>query len=109
MVLFLNEFEYIRRFSNLHWCTFNEVIQRHTPIKQRYASAYQAPFIIKKINKGIMKRSRLRSEFLNTKSDTDRKAYNKLRNFWVSLIRREKKNFMLVHVKSQTIKRSGSQ
>ena len=40
-----------------------------------------------------MKRSRLRNKFLNTKSDTDRKAYNKQRNLCVGLIRREKKNF----------------
>ena len=40
-----------------------------------------------------MKRSRLRNKILNTKSDIDRKAYNKQRNLCVSLIRREKKNF----------------
>ena len=46
----------------------------------------------KKINKEIMKRSRLRNKFLNTKSDIDRKAYNKQRNLRVSLVRNEKKN-----------------
>ena len=40
-----------------------------------------------------MKRSRLRNKFLNTKSDIDRKAYNKQRNLCVSLIRSEIKNF----------------
>ena len=40
-----------------------------------------------------MKRSRLRNKFLNSKSDIDRKAYNKQRNYCVSLIRREKKEF----------------
>ena len=38
-------------------------------------------------------RSRLRNKFLNTKSDIDRRAYNKQRNLCVSLIRSEKKNF----------------
>ena len=47
----------------------------------------------KKINKEIMKKSRLRNKFLSTKSDIDRKAYNKQRNLCVSLIRKEKKNF----------------
>ena len=70
-----------------------EAIQRHTPIKKRYLRANQASFINKKINKEIMKRSRLRNKFLNTKSDIDRKAYNKQRNLCVSLIRSEKKNF----------------
>ena len=71
----------------------DKAIQRHAPIKKRYVRANQAPFINKKINKEIMKRSRLRNKFLNTKSDIDRKAYNKQRNLCVSLIRSEKKNF----------------
>ena len=71
----------------------DEAIQRHAPIKKRYVRANQAPFINKKINKEIMKRSRLRNKFLNTKKDIDRKAYNKQRNPCVSLIRSEKKNF----------------
>ena len=41
----------------------------------------------------IMKRSRLRNKFLNTKIDIDRKAYNKQRNYVVSLLRNEKNNF----------------
>ena len=44
-----------------------------------------------KLSKEIMKRSRLRSKFLNTKSDLDRKAYNKQKN--ISLLRKEIKEF----------------
>ena len=40
-----------------------------------------------------MKRNRLRNKFLDSKSDIDRKAYKKQRNYWVSLIRQEKKEF----------------
>ena len=40
-----------------------------------------------------MKRSRLKNKFLSTKSDTDRKVYNKQRNYVVSLLRKEKKDF----------------
>ena len=47
----------------------------------------------KKLSKEITKRSRLRKKFLNTKCDIDRKAYNKQRNYDVSLLRNEKKNF----------------
>ena len=61
--------------------------------KKQYVRANQAPFMNKKINKEIMRRSRLRNKFLNTKSDIDRKAYNKQRNLCVSLIRSEKNNF----------------
>ena len=40
-----------------------------------------------------MTRSRLRNKFLKTKTDANRKAYNKQRNYCVSLIRRERKSF----------------
>ena len=40
-----------------------------------------------------MKRSQLRNNSLNAKSDIDGKAYNKQRNLCVSIIRREKENF----------------
>ena len=78
---------------NLLKAVLNEAIQKHAPIKQRYVRANQAPCINKTINKEIMKRSWLRNKFLNTKSDIDRKAYNKQRNLCVSLIRRKNKSF----------------
>ena len=72
----------------------SQAIQKLGPIKLQYVCVNQAPFISKTINKEIMKRSRLRNKFLNTKSDIDRKAYNnKQHNLCVSLIRWEKKNF----------------
>ena len=52
----------------------DKAIQGHGTIKKRYVPANQAPFMNKKMNKEIMKRSRLRNKFLNTKSDIDRKA-----------------------------------
>ena len=50
----------------------------------------------KKSNKEIMERSRLRNKILNTRSDLDRKAYNKQRNYVVSLLRKEKSNFTVI-------------
>ena len=46
-----------------------------------------------KLSKEIMKKSRLRNKSLNTKSNIDRKAYNKQRNYVVSLLGNRKKNF----------------
>ena len=79
--------------------------------KQHYVRANQALSLNKTINKEIMKKSRLRNKFLNTKSDIDRKAYNKQRNLCVSLIRQEKKKSLIisVHVTSQIIKHFGRQ
>ena len=47
----------------------------------------------KNLSKEIMTSSRLRNKFLKTKTDADRKAYNKQRNYCVSLFRRGKKSF----------------
>ena len=71
----------------------NITLDKHASLKKRCVTANQSPFMNKKLIKEIMKRSRLRNKFLNTKSDIDRKAYNKQRNYVVSLLRNEKKNF----------------
>ena len=73
--------------------TVNIILENHAPTKKKYVRANQAPFITKTLSKEIMKRSRLRNKFLNTKSDIDRKVYNKQRNYVVSLLRKEKKDF----------------
>ena len=72
----------------------NITLDKHAPLKKRYVRANQSLFMNKKLSKEIMKSSRLRNKFLNTKSDIDRKAYNKQRNYVVSLLRNEKKNFI---------------
>ena len=70
-----------------------KILDKNAPLKKRYVRANQAPFMNKKSSKKIMKRSRLRNAFLNTKSDIDRKAYNKQIDYVVSFLRNEKKNF----------------
>ena len=74
----------------------NVTLEKHAPTKKRYARANQAPYMSKKLSKEIMKRSSLRNKFLNTRSDLDRKAYNKQRNYVVSLSRKEKNNFIVI-------------
>ena len=71
-------------------------LEKHAPTKKRYARANQAPYMNKKLSKEIMKRSRLRNKFLNARSDLDGKAYNKQRNYVVSLLRKEKNNFTVI-------------
>ena len=71
----------------------NITLEKHAPSKARYNRADQAPYMNKKLSKEIMRRSRLRSKFLSTKSYFDRKAYNKQRNYVVSLMRKEKNKF----------------
>ena len=84
-----NEFLNFESFKRI----VNKTLDKYAPIKKRYVRENQASFMNKKINKEIMKRSRLRNEFLNTKSDIDKRAYNKQRNICVTLIKQLKKNF----------------
>ena len=71
----------------------NITLDKHPQLKKRYVRANQSPFMNKTLSKEIMNRLRLRNKFLNAKSDIDRKAYNKQRNYLVRLLRNEKKNF----------------
>ena len=54
---------------------------KHAPSKQKYLRANEAPFMTKKLYREIMKISRLRNNFLRTKSQEDRLKYNKQLNF----------------------------
>ena len=93
----LTKFEHFDNIpSNLFKETVNTILEKHAPTKKKYVRANQAPFITKTLSKEIMKRSRLRNKFLNTKSDIDRKAYNKQRNYVVSLLRKAKRIFMVI-------------
>ena len=52
--------------------------------------ANQKPFKNNTLRKEVMKSFRLRNKLLTTKSEIDRKAYKKQRNYVVSLIKKEK-------------------
>ena len=95
---FMNELESaLARFSQISFGTFkstvDNILQNHAPIKKRYVRANQASFINSKIHKEVMRRTRLRNKFIDSKTDADRIAYNKQRNYCVSLIRKEKKAY----------------
>ena len=71
----------------------NITLGKYAPLKKRDVKANQSRFMNKILSKEIMKRSRLRNKFLNTKSGIDRTASNKQCNYVVSLLGIEKKNF----------------
>ena len=83
-----NEFLNFESFKRI----VDKTLDKYAPTKKPYVRANQAPFMNKRINKEIMKRSRLRNKFLNTKSDIDRRAYNK-QHICVTLMRQQKKKF----------------
>ena len=65
----------------------------HLP-KQDIPELIKSTFMNKRLIKEIMKSSRLRNKFINSKSNLDRKAYNKQRNYVVSLLKKEKKGIL---------------
>ena len=59
--------------------TADNILQKHAPIKKRHVRANQASFINSKIYKEVMRRTRLRNRFTDSKTDVDRIDYNKQR------------------------------
>ena len=81
-------------FSQISFGTFKNTVdntlQKHAPLKKRYVRQNQASLIKSKIHKEIMRGTRLRNKFSDSKTDADRIAFNKQHNFCVILMRKEK-------------------
>ena len=94
----MNELEStLQSFSEISFRTFkstvDSILQKHAPIKKR-SLANQASFIYsKEIRKEIMRK---RKENIDSKTDADRIAYNKQRNYCVGLILKEKSLFQSI-------------
>ena len=57
-----------------------EALSKVVPLKQKYIRVNNGPFMNKHITKTIMKRIRLRNNYLKKRYDGNRKAYNSQRN-----------------------------
>ena len=79
----------LKCFKETMFCIFN----KYAPSKRKYVRANEAPFMTKELHKAIMKRSRLRNKFLETKSITDRKIYNVQPKYCKKLLRSTKKSY----------------
>ena len=56
-------------------------------LKKKYVTANLAPFMNKELKKAIKVSSKSKYKFLKSRSEEDRKAYNKQRNICVQLLR----------------------
>ena len=63
------------------------------PVKQKHTIGNHSPFMNKDIHKAIMTRTRLRNKFPKEPIPMNRLAYKKQRNYCVSLMRENKKQF----------------
>ena len=72
---------------------YKEALDIRAPLKSKYLRSNHSPFMNKNISKAIMDRTRLRNKFLKSRSTESKLAYNKQRNYCVSLIPQTKRDY----------------
>ena len=82
---FVNNDRGFEKFSDMSIIFLN----KHAPIKKKYKGGNQMSFVTKDLSKAIMKRSKLRNNYLK-KTGANRILYKKQRNYCVSLLRKSK-------------------
>ena len=70
-----------------------QTLDKMAPIKQKHIKGNRSPFMNKDIHKAIMTRTRLRNRFLKEPTQMKRLAYKKQRNYCISLMRQNKKQY----------------
>ena len=76
-------------FENL----FLQVLEKHAPSKEKIIRGNERPFMNKKLKTAIMKRSNLKNKYHKNNSLINKNNYTKMRNYCVSLVKKNKKNY----------------
>ena len=86
-------------FNNIDYDNFIETfltaLDKHAPIKKKYLRANHANFMTQQLRKAIMKRSKLRNDFLKDRNDDSQSPYRKQRNLCVTLFAQSQKALFL--------------
>ena len=69
------------------------ILDLHVPRKQKHARGNHMLFMNRALSKEIMTRTRLRSNFLEDRSEENKRNYSKQRNYCVSLLRKLKSEY----------------
>ena len=81
-------------FSELDFATIRKIFMEiFEPLKNKYIRANHSKFVTKELSKAIMLRSKLRNQFLKTKTQESKMKYNKQRNLCVSITRKAKRSY----------------
>ena len=72
---------------------FEKVLDKHAPMKKKYARANDGPFMNRTLRKATMLRSRLKNRYNKSPTAEHWEAFRKQRNLCVKLFRTEKRNF----------------
>ena len=72
---------------------FMKLLDLHAPMKKKTVRGNNAPFMSKRLSKEIMHRSKLKNAFNKNPTAENKKLYKRQRNYCVSLLRKEKRNY----------------
>ena len=70
-----------------------EILHRHGPLKKKYIRENQSSFMNKTWSNEIMKRTKLRNNFLKNRTKENGKKYSKQRNFCIIIKKTKAKLF----------------
>ena len=68
------------------------ILEKKAPLKERYVRYNQAKFMNKNLQKAITNGSRLFNRYIKGKTEANRSAYKRHRNFW-NYLERPKRSF----------------
>ena len=71
------------------------VVNKHEPLKRKCIRENHAEYMDKELSQAIMKRSKLRNVYLKHRSEENRLAYKKQRDFCVTLLRKKKQIILI--------------
>ena len=72
---------------------FMEISNKFAPLKKKYIRSNHSKFVTKELSKAIVLRSKLRNQFLKTKTQESKMKYNKQKNLCVSIARKAKRSY----------------
>ena len=73
--------------------TFLEVLNIHAPHKKKVVRANQKPYVTKQFRKAIMRRSCLQNKFHKNRTEENRQAFKRQKNYCNRLYKRERRKF----------------
>ena len=73
--------------------SFSKYMERHASPKKKYIRGNQSPFMNNTLSKEIMKKTKLRNNFLKNRIEENRNKYTKQRNFCEGFLGTTKQNY----------------
>ena len=70
-----------------------EILDKFTPLKKKHIRANHSKFVTNELSEFIMLRSKLRNQFLKTKTEDSKMKYNNQRNLCVCITRKAKRSY----------------